>query len=210
MIKILIADDHPLVREGLKKTLKAETGMSVVCEAGNAHELLLQLQKHEVDVVVMDLSMPGNSGLDVLKEIKERFPKLPVLILSMHPEDRFAVRSIRAGAAGYLTKESAPQELVKAIERVAQGGKYITVTVAERLAFDIGTAPKTALHDALSDREFQIFRLIASGKSIKEIAEELFLSESSIRTYRNRILEKMDLHSDVELAQYAVRNRLVE
>jgi DNA-binding NarL/FixJ family response regulator len=207
MIKILIADDHPLVREGLKKVLIRQPDMKVVCEAGNSQELLLQVQQHDLDVIVMDLAMPGRSGLEVLREVKERFPGIPVLILSMYPEDRFAVRTIRAGAAGYLTKESAPQELVKAIRHVVQGRKYITPTVAERLASD-DPAQKPP-HETLSDREMQILCLIASGKTVKEIADELSLSISSIRTYRARILEKMNMRSDNDLTQYALRNQLI-
>lgn len=207
MIRILVADDHPLVREGLKKVLIRQPDMKVVCEAGDSQELLLQLQQHDLDVVIMDLAMPGKSGLEVLKEVKERFPDLPVLILSMYPEERFAVRTIRAGAAGYLTKESAPQELVKAIRHIVQGRKYITPTVAERLASDDAT--KKPPHETLSDRELQILCLIASGKTVKEIANELSLSISSIRTYRSRILEKMNMRSDNDLTQYALRNQLI-
>lgn len=212
MIKILIADDHPLVREGLKKILAEETDIRVVCEAGDSQEIFLKLQKHDLDVVVMDLSMPGKGGLEILKEIKRHFPRLPVLILSMHPEERFALRTIRAGAAGYITKESVPQVLVQAIRQVVQGRKYITPAVAEQLALDINTSTSAAEapHETLSDREFHILRLIASGKSVREIAEQLFLSESSVRTYRSRILEKMNLQTDIDITQYAIRNQLIE
>src|SRR6266849_5609089 len=167
MIKILIADDHPLVREGLKKILKDESDMEVQFEARNSQEVLEFIEGHDLDAVVMDISMPGKSGLDALKEIRQRFPKLPILFLSMHPEDRFAVRAIRLGAAGYLTKESAPRELVKAIRKVVRGGKYITQTVAEKLALEVEAAPEKPIHETLSDREFQILCLIASGKSVK-------------------------------------------
>ena len=210
MIKILIADDHPLVREGLKKILKEESDMEVQCEARNTQEILQLLQQHSLDAVVMDISMPGKSGLDILGEIKHRFPRLPVLFLSMHPEDRFAVRAIRLGAAGYLTKESAPRELVRAIRKVVQGGKYITQAVAEKLALEVQSPGEKPLHESLSDREFQIMCLIASGRSVKEIASELSLSGHTVNTYRTRVLEKMSMKSNVDLTQYAIRNRLVD
>ncbi len=210
MIKILIADDHPLVREGLKKILKDESDMEVQFEARNSQEVLEFIEGHDLDAVVMDISMPGKSGLDALKEIRQRFPKLPILFLSMHPEDRFAVRAIRLGAAGYLTKESAPRELVKAIRKVVRGGKYITQTVAEKLALEVEAATEKPIHETLSDREFQILCLIASGKSVKVIAGELSLSTHTVNTYRARILEKMSMKTNVDLTQYAIRNRLVD
>lgn len=184
--------------------------MEVQCEARNTQEVLQLLQQHLLDAVVMDISMPGKSGLDILGEIKQRFPKLPVLFLSMHPEDRFAVRAIRLGAAGYLTKESAPRELVKAIRKVVQGGKYITQAVAEKLALEVQAPREKPLHESLSDREFQIMCLIASGRSVKEIASELSLSPHTVNTYRTRVLEKMSMKTNVDLTQYAIRNRLVD
>ncbi len=210
MIRILIADDHPLVREGLKKILKEESDMDVRCEASNSQEVLQHLEQHSLDAVVMDISMPGKSGLDILKDIRQRFPKLPILFLSMHPADRFAVRALRLGAAGYLTKESAPRELVRAIRKVVQGGKYITKKVAEELALDVEAPREKPPHETLSDREFEILRLIASGKSVKDISEELSLSRHTVNTYRARVLEKMNMKSNVDLTQYAIRNGLVD
>lgn len=210
MIRVLIADDHPLVREGLKKILKGEVDISVVGVAANGAELLSIVQNQNLDVVVMDFSMPGRTGLDVLKELRDHRPKLPVLILSMHPEERFAVRVLKAGAAGYLTKESAPEELVKAIHKVAGGGKYVTPTLAEKLACDVGKNPDNPPHETLSDREYQIMCMIASGTSVKEISEELSLSINTINTYRARILEKMDMKTNIDLTHYALRNGLID
>ena len=209
-IKILIADDHPLIREGLQKILKEESDMEVRYEARNTQELLELVQHHNLDVVVMDISMPGRSGLDALRELKQHAPKLPVLVLSMHPEERFAVRAIKLGAAGYLTKETAPQELVKAIRKVVLGGKYITPQVAEKLAIEVGAPAEKAPHEILSEREYQLLRLIASGKSIKKIAKELCLSVNTVYSYRINLLEKMNMKSDIELTQYALRNGLVD
>lgn len=184
--------------------------MDVQCEAKNSQEVLQLLDQHSLDAVVMDISMPGKSGLEILKDIKQRFPKLPILFLSMHPADRFAVRALRLGAAGYLTKESAPRELVKAIRKVVQGGKYITQKVAEELALEVETPREKPLHDTLSDREFEIMCLIASGKTVKDISKELSLSRHTVNTYRTRVLEKMNMKTNVDLTQYAIRNHLVD
>jgi two-component system invasion response regulator UvrY len=208
MIRILIADDHPLVREGLKRTLKEESDVSVVCEAENTAQLLEQIGRHELDAVITDLSMQGGSALDVLQEIKKKAPELPIIILSMYPEDQFAVRAIRGGASAYLTKESAPRELVRALRTVVSGRKYITPAVAERLAAWPGT--EESPHERLSEREFQIFSRLASGKSIKEIADELFISVNTVNTHRSHILEKMGLQTNIELSHYAIRNRLIQ
>jgi len=210
MIKILIADDHQLIREGLKKILKEEHDMSVVGEGGNADEVFKLVRESDLDVVLLDISMPGRSGLEVLKELKHTHPKLPVLMLSMHPEDRFAVRSLKAGASGYITKESAGEELVSAIRKVVGGGKYISMFLAEKLAFGLDADSGRPPHEALSDREFQVMTMISSGKKMTEIAEELSLSIRTVNTYRARILEKMQMKSNAELIHYAIQHGLVD
>ncbi len=210
MIRVLIADDHVLIREGLKKLLKEEWDMSVVGEASNGQQVSDFLTDHEVDILVLDISMPGRSGLDVLKELKQTSPKLPVLVLSMHPEERFAVRSLRAGASGYITKESAGEELVKAIRKIVDGGRYISLTLAEKLAFGLDADSSRPLHETLSDREYQVMGMIATGKKMSEIAEELSLSIRTVNTYRARILEKMQMKTNAELIHYAIENGLVD
>lgn len=210
MLRILIADDHALIREGLKKILKAAQDITVVSEAQNAREVVEEMKKQELDVVILDISLPGKSGLELLKDLKLEYPKLPVLILSMHPEDRFAVRALKAGAAGYVTKESAVEELVKAVRKVVQGRKYVSPALAEKLAFDLETDTGKPPHENLSDREYQVMCLIAIGKSVREIASELYLSISTVNTYRGRILEKMNMKTDAELIRYAVQNQLVD
>jgi DNA-binding NarL/FixJ family response regulator len=210
MIKILIADDHAVVRQGLKQILADAFDPVVFGEASQAQEALEHVWKQEWDLVVLDLSLPGRSGLDVLKELKQARPKLPVLVLSMHPEDQFAVRVLKAGAAGYMTKESAPEELVNALKKILRGGKYVSASLAEKLAFALEPDAETPLHEALSDREFQVMRLIASGKTVSQIAEELSLSVKTISTYRARLLEKMNMKSNAELTYYAIQHRLVE
>ncbi len=210
MINILIADDHELIREGLKKILKKEVDMEVLGEARNAQEVFDQVKNRKLNVVLLDISMPGLSGLDVLTELKRTYPKLPVLILSMHPEDRFAVRALKAGAAGYVTKDSAVGELVKAIRKVVTGGKYVSVRLAEKLADDLEKRSEKPPHETLSDREFQVMRMVAAGRKISEIADELSLSISTVNTYRTRILEKMKMETNVELTRYAIENHLIE
>ncbi len=210
MIKILIADDHAIVRQGLQQIVKSSPDMSVVGEAVNGEDALSKIRTEDWDVLVLDISMPGRSGFDILRELKHERPNLPVLVLSMHSEDQFAVRTLKAGAAGYLTKESAPDELVQAIRKVVAGGKYISPSLAEKLAFDLENGSEKPPHETLSDREFQVMRMIASGKTVKEIAEELSLSVKTVSTYRARILEKMDLKTNAELIHYAVQNQLVE
>ena len=210
MVRILIADDHALIREGLKKILKAAQDISVVSEAQNAREVMEEVKKQELDVVILDISLPGKSGLELLKDLKQDYPALPILILSMHPEDRFAVRALKAGAAGYVTKESAVEELVKAIRKVVHGRKYVSPALAEKLAFDLETDTGKPPHENLSDREYQVMCLIAVGKSVREIAGELFLSISTVNTYRGRILEKMNMKTDAELIRYAVQNQLID
>jgi len=210
MIKILIADDHAIVREGLKQILLESPDLVVVAEASTGQEVLDKVAKNDLDLVVLDISMPGRGGMDILKEIKSLKPKLPVLILSMYPEEQYAVRVLKSGASGYLTKESAPIELVKAIRQISQGKKYISPSLAEKLAVDLEVSSDKPPHETLSDREYQVMCMIASGKTLKEIADGLSLSIKTISTYRSRILEKMNMRTNAELTHYAVKNRLVD
>lgn len=209
MINVIIADDHAVVREGLRQILAGVSDMAVIGEAESGQEVLNLLKKSECDVLVLDIAMPGKSGLEVLKELRVDHPRLPVLILSMYPEDQYAVRVMRAGAAGYMTKDTAPEELVGAIRRVAGGRKYISLSVAESLIGSIGVDTDTPAHQTLSDREFQVMTMIASGKKVSEIADALSLSVKTISTYRTRILEKMRLKNNAELTLYAIEQRLV-
>ena len=210
MIKILIADDHAIVRQGLKQTVAEEPDMTVAGEAQNAQETLKLAREQEWDVIVLDITMPGRSGLDLLIELKREHPNLPVLILSMHSEEQFAVRALKARASGYITKQSAPKELVKAIRKVYRGGKYVSPSLAESLAFELGDDAGKVAHEKLSEREYQILRMIATGKTPKEIASELNLSEKTVATYRMRLLEKMNMKRNAELIRYALENRLVD
>ncbi|HSR68295.1 MAG TPA: response regulator transcription factor [Acidobacteriota bacterium] len=209
MIKVLVADDHPVVREGLKRIIEKDSAMLVAAEAGTSQEVLDRLVAQLPDVVLLDINMPGRGGLEVLQQIKLHYSSLPVLVVSMYPEDQYATRVLRAGAAGYLTKESAPSQLVNAIRKVVRGGKYVSPTLAEKLAIDLGTESKLP-HESLSDREYQVLCLLASAKTVSEIADELSLSIKTISTYRTRILEKMDLKNNVELARYALKHGLVD
>lgn len=206
----MITDDHAVVRQGLKLILADHFRKAVFGEACNAQEALDRVWKEKWDVVILDITMPGRNGLEVLKEIKRSRPKLPVLVLSMHPEDQFAVRMLKTGAAGYLTKESAGEELVGAINKVMTGGRYISPSLAERMASYLDIDIHKAPHERLSDREFLILRMIASGKSVGQIAKELSLGVSTVSTYRARILEKMDLKNNSELTHYAVQKGLVD
>jgi DNA-binding NarL/FixJ family response regulator len=210
MINILIADDHAIVRKGLKQILAETPDMVVADEASNGYEVLEKVKKNDFDVLLLDISMPGKSGLDILKELKAEKPKLPVLVLSMYPEEQYAIRVLRAGASGYLTKESAPEELVVAMRKVAQGKKYVSPSLAEKLAFDLEMDTTKPPHEMLSDREYQVLCMIASGKTVGEIAENLLLSAKTISTYRARILEKMKMKNNAELTHYAIQNRLVD
>jgi len=210
MIRVLITDDHPLVREGLIKILRNESDMDVAGEARTAPEMLDILRQEKVDVLVLDISLPGKSGLDVLKELRAEHPKLPVLILSMHPEDRFALRVLKTGAAGYVTKESAPEELVKAIRKVYTGGKYVSATMAEKLAVGIEEDTGKPLHESLSDREYEILQMIATGKKPGEIARQLSLSVRTVNTYRSRIFEKMHMKTNAQLIHYALEHHLID
>lgn len=209
-IKILIADDHSLIREGLKKILKGASDMRVLAEAQNSEEVLEQVRKTNFDLVVLDISFPGRSGLEILKDLKQEFPKLPVLILSMHPEDRFATRSLMAGASGYLTKDCATDELIHAIRRVVSGRKYVSATLSEQLASQLESDAGKPLHETLSNREYQVLCMIALGKTAKDLARELSLSVNTVNTYRARILEKMKMTKNAELIRYALQQRLVE
>jgi two-component system, NarL family, invasion response regulator UvrY len=210
MIRILIADDHPVVRRGIKQILSDEPDMAVPGEARDAREVLDLARRGQWDIVILDISMPGKSGLDVLKDLKQEFPKLPVLVLSIHPEDQYAVRALKTGAAGYLTKESAPEELVKAIRKILNRGKYVSASLAERLAFDLEADGATPSHLRLSNREYQVMLMIAGGKRLSDIASELALSVKTISTYRARILDKMNFRNNAEITHYAIKNMLVE
>jgi DNA-binding NarL/FixJ family response regulator len=210
MIRILIADDHAIVRHGLKQIIEDSGEMRVVAEAASGIEALRGIREHECDVVLLDISLPDMSGVDVLKQVHAVKPHLPVLILSIYPEDQYAMRLIKAGASGYLTKESAPAEVVQALLRVAGGKKYISPAVAELLANEVGNADEKLPHQSLSDREYQIFLLLASAKTVSEIADTLALSVKTVSTYRSRILEKMRLSNNAELMRYAVDNHLAE
>jgi two-component system invasion response regulator UvrY len=209
MLKILVADDHRVVREGLKKIIEQTREMVVVAEASDGQEVLEKLRKVPVDMVLLDLSMPGPNGLEILKQIRAKFPKRTVLVLSQHPEDKFALRAFRAGAAGYLTKERASSELIAAIRKVARGGKWVSEQMAEALVSSLDQDPDRPLHDALSDREFEILCLIGSGKTVSEIAEELCLSVKTISTYRTRLLQKMGMAKTTELILYVIQHRLI-
>ncbi len=212
MINVVIADDHPLVREGLKKVVDQTTiDIKVIGEASDAGELLELLREKDPDIVILDIAMPGKSGLDVLKDIKEYHPGLPVLILSMHPEDRFAIRSLKAGASGYLTKSSISEQMVSAIRKiVVEKKRFISPAVAEQLADRVDVNSNKPLHEELSDREYQIMCMIGSGKKVNEIAEELSISKQTVHTYRSRIKDKMKLKSNVEITRYALKHNLVD
>ena len=210
MIKVFIADDHALIREGIKKLLDPEGDVKIVGETSNPFEVIDQIKKSNCDILILDLSMPGKSGLDILKEIKIVLPKVKVLIMTMMPEDQFAKRTLKAGASGYITKDRAADELLLAIRKVAAGKKYITQSLAEKLVDDLDDSSEKPLHEILSDREFQILKMMAKGQSQTNIADELSISASTVNTYRSRIFEKLNLHSNAELIHYAFQNNLIE
>lgn len=209
-IRILIADDHPIVRRGLKQILSEEPDLAVLGEAQNGDEVLKLLDSQEWNVLVLDIDMPGRSGMEVLHDVRERRPDLPVLIMSIHSEEQFGVRALKAGATGYLNKESAPDALVHAIRKVHSGGKYVSPTLSEKLISALQAGSDRPRHESLSNREYEILCLIASGKSTGEIAELLILSVKTVSTYRTRILDKLNLHSTPELMHYAIQHRLVK
>jgi len=210
MIRILIADDHAIVRAGLKQFIAAEKDMVVSGEAADGMETLACVRKSECDVVLLDISMPGKNGIDTLRQLKRSRPDLPVLILSAYSEQQFAVSLLRAGASGYISKESASEQLVTAIRTVIGGGKYVSLSVVQVLVSDLSNETDKPLHAALSKREFQIFYRLASGESVSRIAEELFLSVKTVSTYRARILEKMQMSSNADLTYYAVKNNVID
>ena len=210
MIRVLIADDHAILRRGLKEILEREMGGVVCGEAEDAEQVLAKVQSATWDLVILDVTMPGRSGLEVLSDVKRLQPKLPVLILSMHPEDQYGKRVLKAGAFGYLKKESAPEELIRAVRKVLSGGRYVSSMLAEKLALNLAEDAERPPHETLSDREFEILRMIASGRTVTQIAEELHLGVTTVSTYRARILEKMKLTTTAELMRYALHNRLVD
>ena len=209
IIKIIIADDHPLFRRGLKHALEETPDIEVIGEASNGDSLLSMIKSDNLDMVLLDISMPGKSGLDLLKQLKSEYSKLPILILSVYPEEQYAVRFIKAGASGYLTKESAAEKLAEAIRKIAAGGKYASTAIIEKLAFDFSDSDKP-LHETLSDREYQVFGMISIGKSLTEIGVDLSLSVKTISTHRTRILEKMKMKKNAELIHYAITRDLLE
>ncbi|KUG26772.1 dna-binding response regulator, luxr family [hydrocarbon metagenome] len=208
-MRIILVDDHELIREGLKKVIAKESDIEVIGEAQNAEEMFELLSKNEIDIVVLDITLPGRSGLDLISEIKTHYPEVKVLILSMHPEDRFAVRALRAGAYGFITKGTASKILIEALRKIADGRKFITPTLAEHLALELDVDHNKPLHENLSNREFEVMRLIAEGKSVSEIAEMLFISVNTVTSYRARIMEKMKMKTNAEIIRYAIEQNLI-
>jgi len=209
LIKLLVADDHAIVRKGIEQIIAETTDIVVTAEARNGQEVMDKVSKNVYDLVLLDIAMPGRDGLEVLKELKKNKPKLAVLMLSMYPEEQYAIRALRSGASGYLTKERAPDELIAAIRKVSSGGKYISSSLAEKIVHKLGNQSDAPLHEQLSDREYQIFIKLASGNTISEIADELVLSVKTISTYRARLLLKMNMKSNAEITRYAIENKLV-
>jgi DNA-binding NarL/FixJ family response regulator len=209
-IRVLVADDHAVVRRGLRQILEAEPDIEVVAEATNGAEAVALVREQDVDVALLDITMPGRSGLEVLRELRGVRPGLRVLVLSMHPEERYAVRVLKEGAAGYLTKESAPEELVSAVRKVAAGGRYIGVSLAERLAGEISTGSERPAYELLSGREYEIMCRLAAGKTVGQIAAELALGVNTVSTYRARVLQKLGLDNNAELMRYALHHQLID
>jgi DNA-binding NarL/FixJ family response regulator len=210
MIRIVIADDHTIVREGLKQVLLAATDLSVVGEAKNGNEVLQRLRDTQFEVLLLDMSMPGKSGTELIRQVHAEKPKLRILVLSMHEEEQYAVRAIKSGAAGYLTKESASAQLVSAIRKVAGGGAFISASVAEQLALGAMPQSEGPAHSTLSDREFQVLRMLVSGRSVSEIAEDLHLSVKTVSTHKARMMQKMNISTQADLIRYAIAHRLVD
>ncbi len=209
MIKVLMADDHAIVRKGLRQILNEGSAPCQIDEASSGQEVMKKVYDAAFDILVLDISLPDRNGLELVREIKSVRPKLPILMLSVHPEDQYAIRALKAGVSGYLNKESAPEQLVQAIERIVAGGRYISPTLAETLAANVGGEGEGAPHETLSDREFTVLLRIGAGKSVSEIADELGLSVKTVSTYRARILEKMNMNSNAELIRYVIDHRLV-
>ncbi len=209
MIRVLIADDHAIVRKGLRLIAKEQASEIEVDEAENGQEVMEKIHQARYDVLVLDISMPGRNGLDILREVRHALPSLPVLILSMHPEEQYAIRMLKSGASGYLTKDCAPDQLVPAIQKIARGGKYVSDMLAERLLFNLTGEANRPPHELLSDREYSVLVLIGQGKTPTEIAEQLILSVKTVSTYRTRVLEKLNLQSTAELIRYVIENNLV-
>jgi two-component system, NarL family, invasion response regulator UvrY len=209
MLRILIADDHAIIRKGLRQILLEEYPSAIIEEVGDAESAINKTITNNWDIIICDLSMPGRSGLDVVQHVKQNFPKLPVLILSIHPEEQYAIRALKAGAAGYLSKDAATEELVKAVQKILQGRKYISTSLAEIMASELDQDGTKLPHELLSDREFHVFKLIAGGKGVTEIAENLSLSITTVSTYRARILEKMDIKTNADMTRYALENKLI-
>jgi DNA-binding NarL/FixJ family response regulator len=209
-MRVLIADDHAVFRRGLKETLSEAFPRLTFGEAKTAQEAVDFVSRQDWEIVILDISMPGKSGLDILEDLRRLRPRLPVLLLSMHPEEQFAKRALKAGAAGYLTKESVPEELKTAVRRVLAGSRYVSATLADKLAHDLSKGANTPIHERLSAREFQVLRMIAAGKSVKQIATEISLSVKTVSTYRARILEKTGMKTTAELIRYALESHLVD
>jgi two-component system, NarL family, invasion response regulator UvrY len=208
-MKIIIVDDHELIREGLKKVTAKESDIEVMGEASNSVELFELLDKHEIDIVILDISLPGRSGLDIITDIKIQAPDTKILILTMHPEDRFAIQALRAGASGYITKNNASRSLVAALRKISEGRKYITSNLAEQLASELELNYEKPLHESLSTRELEVMQLMAQGKAVRDIAEILSISANTVASYRSRILEKMRMKTNAEIIRYAVENKLM-
>lgn len=210
MVRIIIADDHPIVRRGMAEIISQESDLKVIGEAGNVSEAIALLEKQPIDVLLLDLNMPGKSGLDAIGELLRQFKNLRILVMSAYPEDQFAKRVLRAGASGYLPKDSAPDQLVTAVRKVAQGQRFLTPAIAEQLAADLGPESLAKPHESLSDREMQVLLHIALGKSTSEIANDFSISPKTVSTYRTRILQKLRLRSNADLTRYALEHRLID
>ncbi len=208
-MRILIADDHALIRKGLRHILLEEFPSAFIDESPDAEDIIKKTLSGDWDVIICDLSMPGRSGLDVVQYVKQNFPKIPVLILSIHPEEQYAIRAIKTGAAGYLSKDAAPEELVKAVRRVLLGRKYVSSSIAEKLTDELYEDGAKEPHESLSHREFDVFRLLSAGSTVSEISEKLSLSANTVSTYRTRIMGKMKMRSNADLTRYALENKLI-